>query len=106
MNVDFLVFKEIWDSQGCRDLRGLQGQWAPREIWVSLELPDRKECEVLLVCQASQETQDCRVSMETMAHLVYPVSQDATGLKETEEEMVLLDFLVFKGLLASQEFLE
>lgn len=44
--------------------------------------------------------------METMAHQVCMVSQDAMGLKETEGGMALLVMLVFKDLLVSQEFLE
>lgn len=33
VSVDFRASRAIWDSQGCRDTRGLQGQWALR--WVS-----------------------------------------------------------------------
>lgn len=103
MSVDFLVFKVTWVSQGCRDLRGHQGQWASREIWVNLGLLGLKELGVLLVCQASREIQDFQVSMGTMAHQACQVSQDAMGLREKEEEMAPLVFMAFKDLLASLE---
>lgn len=32
VNVDFQVFKVIWDSQECRDMKGLQDRWAPRSV--------------------------------------------------------------------------
>lgn len=104
MSVGFLAFRVTWGSQGCKDLRGHQGQWAPREIQVSREPLDLKECEVLLVCLVFQETLDYRASMEMMAHLVHQVSQDATGLKEIEAGTAPLVSTDFKDLRASQEY--
>lgn len=106
MSEGFLVFKAIWGSQGCRDLRGQLGPWAPREVQVSLELRVLKECEVHLVCQVSRETQDYQASMEMTAPPVCPASPDAMAPRETEEETALLVFLVGRVLLVSQDSLE